>query len=64
MEAFLEGRVNRASQGKFFSIHREHGTALSHFVFAFAQLIHAIGVRPAIDGTVPRAVCIRSLASW
>jgi len=31
-------RAKRASQGKFFSAHLEHGTVLSQPVFALAQL--------------------------
>ena len=64
MDALPERRAKRASQGRFFSAQREHGTALSQPVFALAQLIQAMGVRPAMDGTVPGAVCIGSLASW
>jgi len=33
--------------------HRVQGNFLSHFVFVFAQLEQAIGVRPADFGTMP-----------
>lgn len=38
---------------KFLCAHLVHGNFLSHFVFVFAQLLQAIGVRPADLGIIP-----------
>jgi len=46
-------RVGRTVQVKFLVAHRVQGNFLSHFVFVFAQLLHAIGVRPADFGIMP-----------
>jgi hypothetical protein len=61
--AFVVRLANRASQGRFFSAHREQGTLLSQPVFALAQFMHAIGVRPATGGAPPGTGCIGSLTS-
>ncbi len=46
---------------RFLPAHREHGNFLSHFVFVFAQLLQAIGVRPADFGIMPLAA---GIGSW
>lgn len=52
--AFLVIRlVGRTVQVKFLVAHRVQGNFLSHFVFVFAQLLQAMGVRPADFGTMP-----------
>lgn len=46
--AFLDClRVGLSVHFRFLAAQREQGNFLSHFVFVFAQLLHAIGVRPA-----------------
>lgn len=52
--AFFEARlVGLSVHRKFLPAHREHGNFLSHFVFVFAQLLQAMGVRPADFGIMP-----------
>lgn len=51
---FLDARrVGRNVHFKFRCAHRLHGNFLSHLVFVFAQLLHAIGVLPADLGMIP-----------
>lgn len=48
---FLDARrVGRNVHLRFRLAHREQGNFLSHFVFVLAQLLQAIGVRPADFG--------------
>lgn len=60
----VERRVGLNVHLRFLPAHREHGNFLSHFVFVFAQLEHAIGVRPADFGIMPFAAGITSLLFW
>lgn len=54
--AFFDTRlVGRSVQRRFRPAHLEHGNFLSHFVFVLAQLLHAMGVRPADLGIMPFA---------
>lgn len=46
-------RVGLSVHRRFLPAHRLQGNFLSHFVLVFAQLLHAIGVRPADFGTMP-----------
>jgi len=46
-------RVGRTVHLRLRVAHRVQGNFLSHFVFVFAQLEQAIGVRPADFGTMP-----------
>jgi hypothetical protein len=51
---FLDARrVGRKVHLRFRCAHRLHGNFLSHFVFVLAQLLHAMGVRPADLGMMP-----------
>lgn len=52
--AFLEAlRVGLNVHLRFLPAQRLQGNFLSHFVFVFAQLLHAMGVRPADLGMMP-----------
>lgn len=52
--AFFDAlRVGRKVHRRFLPAQREHGNFLSHFVFVLAQLLHAMGVRPADLGIMP-----------
>ena len=56
LAAFFDARrVGLRVQRKFRAAHREHGNFLSHFVLVLAQLLHAMGVRPADLGIMPFA---------
>lgn len=57
---FDDRRVGLRVQRRLRPAHREHGNFLSHLVFVFAQLLQAMGVRPADFGIVPFA----GMASW
>lgn len=46
-------RFDRNVHVRFLDSHREHGNFLSHFVFVFAHMVQAIGVRPADLGVMP-----------
>lgn len=46
-------RVGRTVHFRFLCEHRVQGNFLSHFVFVFAQLLQAIGVRPADLALIP-----------
>lgn len=61
--AFDERRAYLLAHGRFFSEHLEQGTLLSQPVFALAQLMHAMGVRPLTVGTPPGNGSIGSFAS-
>ena len=51
---FLDAlRVGRSVHLRFRPAQRLHGNFLSHFVFVFAQLLQAMGVRPADLGMMP-----------
>jgi hypothetical protein len=50
---FEARRVGRKVHFRFLCAHRLHGNFLSHFVLVFAQLLQAIGVRPADLGIIP-----------
>jgi len=50
---FVIRRVGRTVHVKFLVAHRVQGNFLSHFVLVFAQLLQAMGVRPADFGTMP-----------
>jgi hypothetical protein len=54
-------RVGRNVQVKLRAEHREQGNFLSHFVFVLAQLLQAMGVRPADLGIMPLAA---GMMSW
>jgi hypothetical protein len=43
-------RVGRRTHFRFRLVHRLQGNFLSHLVFVLAQLVQAIGVRPAVFG--------------
>lgn len=58
---FDDRRVGRSVHFKFRPAHLEHGNFLSHFVFVFAQLLQAMGVRPADFGIMPLEA---GIASW
>lgn len=60
---FDHRRANLATQGRPFSAQREHGTLLSQPVFEFAQLIQAIGARPATVAVPSWEGCTESLNS-
>ena len=52
--AFLEAlRVGLRVHLRFLPAHRLHGNFLSHLVFVLAQLLQAMGVRPADFGMMP-----------
>lgn len=52
--AFLDDRlVGRKVHLRFLPAHLEHGNFLSHLVFVLAQLLQAMGVRPADLGIIP-----------
>ena len=52
--AFLDTlRVGRSVHLRFLPAQRLQGNFLSHLVFVLAQLLHAIGVRPADLGIMP-----------
>lgn len=52
--AFFDARrVGLRVHLRFLPAQREHGNFLSHFVLVFAQLLQAIGVRPADLGIMP-----------
>lgn len=55
---FVARLVGRSVHRRFRPAQREHGNFLSHFVFVLAQLLHAIGVRPADFGIMPFAAGI------
>ena len=57
---FDDRRVGRRVHRRFRPAHRLHGNFLSHFVFVLAQLLQAIGVRPADFGIMPLAAGIAS----
>jgi hypothetical protein len=51
---FLDARrVGRSVHLRFLCAHRLHGNFLSHLVLVFAQLLQAMGVRPADFGIMP-----------
>lgn len=57
--AFFDARlVGLKVHLKFRPAHREQGNFLSHLVFVFAQLLQAMGVRPADLGIIPLAAGI------
>lgn len=57
--AFFDARlVGLKVHRRFLPAQREHGNFLSHFVFVFAQLLQAMGVRPADLGIMPFAAGI------
>jgi hypothetical protein len=57
---FVTLRVGRNVHVKLRAEHREQGNFLSHFVFVLAQLLQAMGVRPADLGIMPLAAGIIS----
>lgn len=57
---FDDRRVGLSVHRRFRPAHRLQGNFLSHFVFVFAQLLQAIGVRPADFGIMPFTAGIAS----
>ena len=52
---FDDRRVGRSVHRRLRPAHREQGNFLSHLVLVLAQLLQAIGVRPADFGIMPLA---------
>jgi hypothetical protein len=58
---FVTRRVGRSVHFRFRAEHLEQGNFLSHLVLVLAQLLHAMGVRPADLGIMPFAA---GMMSW